>query len=56
MPYVLIQILIQRLLHPIFPKCLSYQWLKKLLFTVSPTLYVLMFKATGQGKFTHYTY
>ena len=29
---------------------------KKLLFTVSPTLYLLMFIATCQGKFTHYTY
>ena len=33
-----------------------YQGLKKLLFTVSPTLYLLMFIATCQGKFTHYSY
>ena len=29
---------------------------KKLLFTVSPTLYLLMFIAIRQGKFTHYSY
>ena len=28
---------------------------KKLLFTVSPILYLLMFIATCQGKFTHYS-
>ena len=31
------------------------QGLKKLLYTVSPILYLLMFIATCQGKFTHYT-
>ena len=32
------------------------QRLKKLLFTGSPPLYLLLFIATRQGKFSHYSY